>query len=97
MSDTKVWDVSKNGLDSIRGLIRDLQGNLDAMDSAFTSLNNTYVCSVDGLGIYSDSINATLKTMKTVNETSKNSIGNLMVQLDRYANHIESELARKGE
>ena len=97
MSTEKIWDISRNGVDSIRALIRDLQSNLDAMDSAFTSLNNTYVCSVDGLGIYSDSINATLKTMKTVNETSKNSIGDLMVRLDKYAGHIENELAKKGE
>ena len=94
---TNVWDVSRSGIDSIRALIRDLQGNLDAMESAFTSLNNTYVCSVDGLGIYSESINAALKSMKAVNETSKASIGNLMVRLDQYANHIEGELARKGE
>ena len=92
-----VWDVSKNGVDSIRALIRDLQSNLEAMDSAFTSLNNTYVCNVDGLGIYSDSISVTLKTMKTVNEASKNSIGDLMVRLDKYAGYIENELAKKGE
>lgn len=94
---TNVWDVSKNGVDSIRALIKSLQSSLDAADTAFTNLNNTFVCSVDGLGIYSDSINATLKTMKTVNETSKASIGDLMVRLDKYAGHIENELAKKGE
>ena len=84
-------------MDSIRGLIRNLQKSLEEMDRAFTSLNNTYACGVGGLGVYSDSIHATLKTMKAVNEEGKESFGDLMVRLDTYANHIEKELAKSGE
>ena len=97
MPTEKVWDISRNGVDSIRALMTILQNSLDEMDSAFTSLNNTFVCSIDGLGIYSDSIHTTLKTMKAVNEESTKTVGNLMKHLDQYANHIEKELAKKGE
>ena len=97
MPTEKVWDISRNGVESIRALSTNLQNSLDEMDSAFTSLNNTYVCSIDGLGIYSDSIHAALKAMKAVNEESKKTVGNLMTRLEQYANHIENELAKKGE
>ncbi len=94
---TNVWDISRNGIDSINKLQKNLQNSINQMDQAFTQLNNRYVCSVDGLGVYSDSINATLQTMKKVNEESTKSLGYLMQRLGQYEARIRMELEKRGE
>ena len=96
-NETNLWEISRNGIDSINKLQKDLQNSIDQMNQAFTSLNNKFITSVDGLGIYSDSINATLKTMKAVNAESTQALGYLMQRLNQYEVRIRMELEKQGE
>jgi len=94
---TNVWDISRSGIDSINRLQKNLQDSMDQMDQAFVQLNNRYVCSADGLGVYSDSINAAIQAMKKVNEENAKSLGNLMQRLGQYEARIRMELEKRGE
>ena len=94
---TNIWDISRSGIDSINRLQKNLQDSMDQMDQAFVQLNNRYVCSTDGLGVYSDSINAAIQAMKKVNEENTKSLGNLMQRLGQYEARIRMELEKRGE
>ncbi|MBR6585066.1 MAG: hypothetical protein IKK69_05185 [Firmicutes bacterium] len=91
-----IWNISREAVDEINKLERSLTASMETMDRAFISLNNCFVCKVDGLGIYCDDIKETLNNIKKYNEESKESIGNLMQRMEQYRNRISMELSKRG-
>ena len=69
---------------------------MNAMNDAYVKLNNKYVCSVDGLGVYGDAVGTTLNVMKKMNSDSKDALEDLKLRLDKYAKAIAEELAKRG-
>ena len=96
MSDNKKWEITPEGKKSIEDLSRKVDDSMKAMNDAYIKLNNKFVCSIDGLGVYGDAIDMTLKTIKKINDDSKDALDDLKRRLDKYAKAIEAELAKKG-
>ena len=96
MSDNKKWEITPEGKKAIEELSKKVDASMKAMDDAYIKLNNKFVCSVDGMGVYGDAIGMTLKTMKKMNDDSKDALDDLKRRLDKYSSAIAAELAKRG-
>ena len=95
MADKK-WEITPDGKKAVDDLSKKIDDSMKAMDDAYINLNNKYACSVDGLGVYGEAIGMTLKTMKKMNDDSKDALDDLKRRLDKYSSAIAAELAKRG-
>lgn len=90
-SNGNIWNITSDGAMEIRELRKRLKQFAEHMDNAWKKLLGASVEYGEGLGIYQDSLQETLKHLELTNAKAREGVEVLHARLKEYENAILKE------